>query len=319
MGAATLYPDASRVARSGDFYMALRTSTFGLNLWTSIFVLSGLGVALAACSPELPPDDEDQPELDPRILYTFDSCDDLIAHAKEMINEHSGLYDEGYGYGYDDGVTLDGGGETGGGTDGGEPGNGDGGGGAPDFSDTNVQEAGVDEPDLVKTDGAKIMALAKGSLHYVDPQGGSSTLLGSLELGSSDSAQMFLVDDRVLLLDRIYNYNYGGYDGYGGEPGYGGPDVPQAPDVSEWFDPVDYFTVTRVTEIDISDPAAMKVVANLYVGADYVSARKIDVASRVVLRSYPRGLDFKSPWDFIYEWMYGNGGGDGEPGVGSTT
>ena len=37
-----------------------------------------------------------------------------------------------------------------------------------DSSTTNVQEAGVDEPDTVKTDGTTIFALARGTLHAID-------------------------------------------------------------------------------------------------------------------------------------------------------
>ena len=36
-----------------------------------------------------------------------------------------------------------------------------------DYSTTNVQEQGVDEPDIVKTDGEKIVALANGKLRVV--------------------------------------------------------------------------------------------------------------------------------------------------------
>ena len=39
---------------------------------------------------------------------------------------------------------------------------------APDSSTTNVQEAGVDEPDIVKTDGTTVFALTGGRLHSVD-------------------------------------------------------------------------------------------------------------------------------------------------------
>ena len=41
-----------------------------------------------------------------------------------------------------------------------------------DYSTTNVQEAGVDEPDLIKTDGRRILALAQGVLHYIDVSSG---------------------------------------------------------------------------------------------------------------------------------------------------
>src|SRR5687768_1632154 len=36
-----------------------------------------------------------------------------------------------------------------------------------DYSTTNVQEQGVDEPDIVKTDGERIVALAQGKLRVV--------------------------------------------------------------------------------------------------------------------------------------------------------
>src|SRR5262245_58487214 len=40
-----------------------------------------------------------------------------------------------------------------------------------DYSGTNVQEQGVDEPDLVKTNGTTLYALANGSLDAVDVRG----------------------------------------------------------------------------------------------------------------------------------------------------
>ena len=40
--------------------------------------------------------------------------------------------------------------------------------GAPEFSQTNVQEAGVDEPDIIKTDGRTVFTVADAKLHAVD-------------------------------------------------------------------------------------------------------------------------------------------------------
>ena len=42
------------------------------------------------------------------------------------------------------------------------------GGSVPDFSGTNVQELGVDEPDIVKTDGRRIFAVTDRTLRVVD-------------------------------------------------------------------------------------------------------------------------------------------------------
>ena len=54
-----------------------------------------------------------------------------------------------------------------------------------DYSTTNVQEIGVDEPDIVKTDGNRILAIAQGVLYYVDVSGDKPNLLGSLRLDDS--------------------------------------------------------------------------------------------------------------------------------------
>jgi hypothetical protein len=79
-----------------------------------------------------------------------------------------------------------------------------------------VQEVGVDEPDLVKTDGERILALAQGKLHFVDTSGVSPQKRGSLELGDGGwDAQMFMHEDRALLLMRSYIYNYEDYGGEG--------------------------------------------------------------------------------------------------------
>src|SRR4051794_757519 len=50
------------------------------------------------------------------------------------------------------------------------------------FSTTNVQEQGVDEPDVVKTDGKVMFAVANGVLHAVDVSGDEPRLLATLTL-----------------------------------------------------------------------------------------------------------------------------------------
>ena len=42
------------------------------------------------------------------------------------------------------------------------------GGTVPDFSGTNTQEADVDEPDVVKTDGRRIFAVTDRTLRVID-------------------------------------------------------------------------------------------------------------------------------------------------------
>ncbi len=239
----------------------------------------------------------------PRVLYNFDSCEDLLAYAKKNATDSLDQYGSIYGGqslgGWEDDAQNEGGtdgtGETGGGDSAGD------GGGVPgvDYSETNVQEIGIDEPDLVKTDGERIVALADGKLHHVDTQG-SPVLTASLDLeGNTYGAEMFLYEDRVLVFQRVEYYYYD----YEPEPGID-EDFPEQPDLPEavkkWFEG-SYTPVTQITEIDLSNPDELAVISKLYVSGDYLSARRIDGVSRVVLRSNPLGLSFTSPWDLMYE------------------
>src|SRR5206468_549932 len=67
--------------------------------------------------------------------------------------------------------------------------------GGDEFSTTNVQEAGIDEPDVVKTDGKRLYALQGDTLYVVDAA--QPRILGSLKVGYS--TDLFLVGDRVVV------------------------------------------------------------------------------------------------------------------------
>ncbi len=291
----------------------------------SLFPLASL-FALLVVAPGCADRSTGPEQQDPRVLYGFDDCDELLSYAKgnakEIIEEY------GNPWGYEEDIALAGGeGGTGdpsggeGGDSGGDPvddGNG-GGEGGKDYSGTNVQEVGVDEPDLVKTDGERILALAQGNLHFVDASGATPQKRGSLALGDGGwDAQMFMHEDRALLLLRSYVNNY---VDYGGEPLPADPlPLPQPVpglDLSKFF-PQDAGSIARLVEVDISDPDNLRIVSNLYVNGDLVSARLIDGVARVVVRSSATGLAFKSPYEFM-NWDAVNQGGGEEPGSAVTT
>src|SRR5438105_4377638 len=71
-----------------------------------------------------------------------------------------------------------------------------------DYSGTNVQETGVDEPDMVKTDGNTLFAIANGQLESVDVSGKTPRLLDTLQLENGWSAQLLLFDTHLLVLSR---------------------------------------------------------------------------------------------------------------------
>lgn len=101
-------------------------------------------------------------------------------------------------------------------------------------SDTNVQELGVDEPDLVKTDGEVIVTSVNGTVQVVDVA--SEQLVATIPLpADSFSAELLLDGDTLLVLAS------------GAAPFVGG----QA-DLLPAFQP----TRTVVTRIDLGAPAA---------------------------------------------------------------
>jgi uncharacterized secreted protein with C-terminal beta-propeller domain len=122
-----------------------------------------------------------------------------------------------------------------------------------DTSGTNTQEAGVGEPDSVKTDGATVFVLANGKLHAVDARAGAPTLLGVLDLGDSRPERMFLRGGKVLAL---------------GTHGDG----------------------TRMLEIDVRDPAHMAILRTQEVDGWLVDARRVGRGARIVVASPPDAL-----------------------------
>jgi uncharacterized secreted protein with C-terminal beta-propeller domain len=148
------------------------------------------------------------------------------------------------------------------------------------FSGTNVQEAGIDEPDLVKTDGRRVVAVSDGVLRVVDAA--TRKVTGTLDLGmyaGAQDAQLMLDGNRVLVL---LGSNSGGgirypmpVDGYG--PRFG----PSA-DGSTFL------------LVDIA--ATPKIVSTLHSNAGYVDARLVGGEVRVVAASTPR-LTFPVPSD----------------------
>ena len=71
-----------------------------------------------------------------------------------------------------------------------------------DYSGTNVQEEGVDEPDLVKTDGKTLYVAANGRISAFDVTGRDPRLLDSIRVENAWSAQLLLHGDRLLVLTQ---------------------------------------------------------------------------------------------------------------------
>lgn len=74
---------------------------------------------------------------------------------------------------------------------------------APVVVGTNNQEAAVDEADLVKTDGRRLVSVVNGVLRVVELDG-SPTIDGTLDLSMRGATELFLRGDSALVLGATY-------------------------------------------------------------------------------------------------------------------
>jgi uncharacterized secreted protein with C-terminal beta-propeller domain len=143
-----------------------------------------------------------------------------------------------------------------------------------DFSRTNVQEAGVDEPDLVKTDGEHLFAVGEGKLQAI-AVGPHPSHVDSLPLRAGAEHELLMHGNRVIVLSR------GGHEF-----------MPLR--LNMGLAPVAAKTI--LTEVDVHDPTSLRVLSRLELDGGYASARLVGGTLRVVLVSQlPRDLGFQPP------------------------
>ncbi|HEU5475204.1 MAG TPA: beta-propeller domain-containing protein [Actinophytocola sp.] len=137
-----------------------------------------------------------------------------------------------------------------------------------EHSTTNTHEAGVDEPDLVKTDGRRLITIADGRLRVVDVASRAVTVL--LDLPGGPATQLLISGDRALVLVGPAGDTVPGR----GKPAPGGG------------------TRSELVLVDLTGTG--KVLGTLAVEGGYLDARQVGSVARVVLRSEPR-LEFVYP------------------------
>jgi len=128
---------------------------------------------------------------------------------------------------------------------------------------TNVQEAGVDEPDVVKTDGRTLYRVQDGELVVYDVSGAQVERLTSLDLpgaGGADSTELLLSCDTVVALSHLQSQD-----------------------------------TTELATVDVSDPAGPAITHTVEYDSSLVTARLQDGVVRVVLAAGLPDLDFTQP------------------------
>lgn len=149
----------------------------------------------------------------------------------------------------------------------------------PEHSTTNVQEEGVDEPDLVKTDGRTLFVASDGRVSALDVRGGGRPrLVGTLRLDRG-ADELLLSGGHLIVLSR-------------------GAVSPIPIDGAGIRAPYPYLAKTVVADVDVHDPAHMRLARTLELDGGYLAARLVGGAVRLVLSS-PLGVDlpFVRPGD----------------------
>ncbi|HET9420222.1 MAG TPA: beta-propeller domain-containing protein [Nocardioides sp.] len=139
---------------------------------------------------------------------------------------------------------------------------------------TNVQEQGVDEPDVVKTDGDVLVRIQDATLTTYAVTGKETEELSKIQLEGFEGGELLLSGDTVVAL---------GNDGTRSpHRGYG------------WYADTGPAT-TRVVSVDISDPGAPQVGDTVDLDTSLVTARQHGSSIRLVTAAGLPELDFVQP------------------------
>lgn len=186
-------------------------------------------------------------------LVAYDSCDDMLAGLREHTAKNVGAW--GFGGGpqpymvrSDTMATPESSAKSADST--------------PEHSTTNVHEAGVDEPDLVKTDGNRVFTVAGGVLRVVDTA--TRRVTAKLDLVKDDKEGGFMAADLLVSGDRALVIFRGG------------------PIMFKRMAPAGQ---TRYMLVDLAGEP--KVVSTIKPQGEFVDARMVGSTVRIVARSQP--------------------------------
>ena len=169
-----------------------------------------------------------------------------------------------------------------------------------DFSGTNVQVEGVDEADIVKTDGRRIIGVSSSrsgnnEIWIADIANPLPKLQGRLILSDGSYSELYLAGDRVFVIGT----STVGIDPPGGggtfENGEAGSSEADIAGEALSIAPRRYANAVVITEVDISDPENPEAMRHLRVEGSYVSSRAASGYARVVISSPPESLGFVRP------------------------
>jgi uncharacterized secreted protein with C-terminal beta-propeller domain len=230
---------------------------------TGLALFAGL-ILLAGCTHTRPT--AELQSLPALRLVAFDSCDDLLSGLRAAAKESVGPY--GFGGGVNMAVDTMEKGAAAGVPDSARSLNSVPQPATPAHSTTNTNEVGVDEPDLVKTDGRRVVTVSDGTLRVIDAAARKVT--GTLPLEpNSVGENLLLTGDHALVLTRSAAVPAGTI-----------PDVYPAPSMR-----------AQLLLIDLAGPP--RIISKYTMDGYLVDARQVGTVARVVIHSSPQ-LPFRT-------------------------
>jgi hypothetical protein len=241
----------------------------------TVGLIATLAMTIASCSPggsTGAPDTTGPVDTTPLAapsLVAFDACDSFLDYVKSNAIDRVGPYGlDGFNGWWDGRLFANEGGEDAAAERTAPTGD-------QSFSGTNVQVLGVDEPDMVKTDGERIVVLSEGMLIVADVTGDEPRISGRLHLGSRSVQSLFLSGDRVLLFGSMWTTFHP----------LGSADAAIAPDFQS--------PSMELIEVDISGEP--EIVRTVTIDGQFISGRMVDDTIRLVSSSGPVGLEWSFP------------------------
>ncbi len=159
-----------------------------------------------------------------------------------------------------------------------------------DFSSTNVQVAGVDEADIVKTNGRLIVGLSEEGRTFwvVDVSSETPELVSRIGLSDGSYQEMYLTDDKAILIGTS-SVGITPFDSSGTADQLSSSRASRSSDDEP---------AVVITEIDLRDPTDPDIKRHLRIEGAYVSSRVADGYARVVVSTTPTtDFGFINPGD----------------------
>ncbi|MEZ4366648.1 MAG: beta-propeller domain-containing protein [Kofleriaceae bacterium] len=240
-------------------------------------LLGSLALTLAACGDDLP---GDHVLARTTTLVQYASCDDLERDLEDqLIAEVELAIDRAHDGGGGGGPPLAGGEDSSGGDGGGRQ-------EGVDYSGTNNQEAGVDEADLVKTDGYHLYALNGNRLHILGVPEFGQLVPESETTIEGYPIEMLLDGDRAVVFSTIYVEALPEDHPLRDLVGF------EADDVGWWWRSN---ALTKVTVLDVADRTAPALVDEVFYEGYYQTAREHDGSIRLAGYAW---FDQPALWDW---------------------